>query len=66
MKLKKSQLKILNSELLDLKQTYAIKKSEVAKAINTSPSQLSQYLNHGVIPEDKYKDLLIIITNKSI
>ena len=66
MKLKKSQLKILNSELLDLKQTYAIKKSEVADAINVSPSQLSQYLNHGSIPEDKYKDLLIIITNKSI
>jgi len=66
MKLKKSQLKILNSELLDLKQTYAIKKSEVADAINVSPSQLSQYLNHGVIPEGKYKVLLIIITNKSI
>ena len=66
MKLKKSQLKILNSELLDLKQTYAIKKREVADAINVSPSQLSQYLNHGSIPEWKYKELLKIITNKSI
>ncbi len=66
MKLKKSQLKILNLELLELKQQYAIKKSEVAAAINTSPSQLSQYLNHGIMPEDKYKDLLIIITNKCI
>jgi len=66
MKLKKSQLKILNLELLELKQQYAIKKSEVAEAINTSPSQLSQWLNHGSIPEEKYNELLIIIVNKTI
>jgi len=66
MKITKSQLKILNLELIELKRDYEISKAKVAKAINVHPSQLSQYLNHGNIPEEKLSELQIIIKNKSV